>query len=38
VGLALNRPDIFRLLLEGIHVHHPSEYLGHEFSAGGIAP
>ena len=37
VSLALNRPDIFRLLLEGIHVHHPAKYLRHEFSAGRLA-
>ena len=35
-GLALDRPDVFRLLLKRIHVHHPAEYLRHEFSAGGL--
>ena len=35
-GLAFDRPDIFRLLLKGIEVHHPAEYLRHEFSACGF--
>ena len=35
-GLAFDRPDIFRLLLKRIDMHHPAEYLRHEFSAGGI--
>ena len=36
VRLPLDRPDIGRLLLERIHVHHPSENLRHEFATGGI--
>ena len=36
VRLALDRPYIFRLLLEGIHVDHPAEYLRHEFPSGGL--
>jgi len=35
-GLAFDRPDIFRLLLKRIDVHHPAEYLRHKFSAGGF--
>ena len=37
VSLALDGPNVFRFLLEGIHMHHPAKDLGHEFSAGGVA-
>src|SRR6266436_7448292 len=36
VRLALDRPDVFGLLLERVDVHHPAKYLGHKLSAGRI--
>jgi hypothetical protein len=37
VGLTFDGPDIFRLLLERINVHHPAEDLWHELASSRIA-
>src|SRR3984893_14310451 len=33
MSMALDRPDVFRFLLERVYVYHPAKNLGHELSA-----